>query len=244
MSRLLPDDRRDEVVIRLRRRANLLRRRPRWGNLRRFDPVSIHWGGDRGTPIDRYFFDRFLRDHSSLIHGRVLEILDDTYSRTYGGTAVSSTLVVDIDGSNERADLVTDLCTTGALRDERVDTIVLTQTIGLLPDYPMALHNLWTALLPGGAMLITNNVVGRVASLSDGLDAIRHTPLGLRLTVERVLPEAQVAEFGFGNLITSTAFLHGISAEELTAAELERYDPMFPTSCAVIVRKPKQDPPI
>ena len=215
----------------------LVRRRPRWGNLRSFDPVSIDWGGDRGTPIDRYFFDRFLLDHKPLIRGRVLEILDDNYSRTYGGDAVTSTLVIDIDGSNRRADLVTDLCTPGALRTERVDSIVLTQTIGLLPDYPTALIKRWNALNPGGAMLITNNVVGRVASRRDGLDAIRHTPLGLRLTVERVLPDAEVQEFGFGNLVTSTALLHGISADELTAKELAYNDPTFPTSCAVVVRK-------
>ena len=236
--RLLPGSRRVEWERRLRRRVMLIRRHPRWGNLRRFEPVSIDWGGDRGTPVDRYFFDRFLRDQSSLIGGRVLEILDDTYSQTYGGNRVTSTLVVDIDGSNRQADLVTDLCSPGALRSERVDSIVLTQTIGLLPDYPAALINLWSALNPGGAMLITNNVLGRVASRSDGLDAIRHTPLGLRLTIERVLPDSEVTEFGFGNLVTSTALLHGISAEELTAEELAYYDPTFPTSCAVVVRKP------
>jgi hypothetical protein len=236
--RVLPKTpRRDEWERRARRRIMLTRRRPHWGNLRTFEPISIDWGGDRGTPIDRYFFDLFLRDHASLIRGRVLEILDDSYSQTYGGDAVHSTLVVDIDGSNRRADLVTDLCAPGALRAELVDSIVLTQTIGLLPDYPTALVNLWGALNPGGAMLITNNVVGRVASRDDGLDAIRHTPLGLRLTVERVLPEAEVEEFGFGNLITSIALLHGISAEELSAEELAVHDPTFPTSCAVVVRK-------
>jgi hypothetical protein len=239
----LPADRRDEWEHTARRRIQRIRRRPRWGNLRRFTPVSTDWGGDRGTPVDRYFFDRFLREHAALIRGRVLEILDDTYSRTYGGDAVTSTLVVDIDGTNLRADLIADLCEPGSLRDERVDSIVLTQTIGLLPDYPAALINLWNALNPGGAMLITNNVVGRVAGLSDGLDTVRHTPLGLRLTVERVLPEAEVVEFGWGNLVTSIALLEGIAAEELTEAELTHDDPMFPTSCAVIARKPAAQPP-
>jgi hypothetical protein len=236
--RLVPESRRVEWDRRVRRRIVLVRRRPRWGNLRRFAPVSVDWGGDRGTPVDRVFFDRFLREHAHLIRGRVLEILDDTYSRTYGGGEVTSTLVVDIDGTNRHADLVTDLCAPGALRDELVDSIVLTQTIGLLPDYPTALVNLWGALRPGGAMLITNNVVGRVARPTDGLDAIRHTPLGLKLTVQRVLPDADVEAFGFGNLVTCIALLEGISAEELTAEELAFHDPTFPTSCAVVVRKP------
>jgi hypothetical protein len=182
------------------------------------------------------FFERFLRDHAHLVRGRVLEIFDDTYSRTYGGGNVTS-FVVDIDGANPRADLVVDLCTPGALRDEQVDTVVLTQTIGLLPDEATALRNLWGALRPGGAMLITNNVVGRVVSHDQGADVVRHTPLGLRLAVERVLPDALVEGHGFGNLVTSIALLHGISAEELTEEELAVHDPMFPTSCAVVVRK-------
>jgi hypothetical protein len=237
--RAVPAARRVRLETDARRRIMRLRRRVRWGNLRSFTPISVDWGGDRGTPVDRVFFDRFLREHAHLIRGRVLEILDDTYSRTYGGSDVTSTLVVDIDGTNRHADLVTDLCVPGALRDEQVDCVVLTQTIGLLPDYPAALVNLWGALRPGGAMLVTNNVLGRVAGREHGLDAVRHTPLGLRLTVERVLPDALVQEHGFGNLVTSIALLEGISAEELTDEELAHYDPTYPTSCAVVVRKPE-----
>ncbi len=234
---LVPADRREAADHEVRRRIMLMKRRPRWGNLRRFAPVSVDWGGDRGTPIDRVFLDRFLTDHADLVRGRVLEILDDTYSRTYGGDDVTSTVVVDIDGTNRHADRIADLCAPGSLAGERVDSIVLTQTIGLLPDIPVALQNLWGALAPGGAMLITSNVLGRTARASDGYDAVRHTPLGLRLAVERALPDAEVEEFGFGNLVTSIAFLEGISAEELTDEELRHYDPVFPTSCAVVVRK-------
>jgi hypothetical protein len=237
-ARALPKPWRVALGDRARRRLARLRRPARWGTLRRCHPLSDDWGSDRGTPVDRTFFDRFLRNHAHLIRGRVLEILDDTYSRTYGGTNVTSTLVVDIDGTNPRADLVVDLCTPGALRGEQVDTIVLTQTIGLLPDSTTALVNFWGALRPGGVMLITNNVVGRVVPADQGVDVVRHTPLGLRLTVERVLPDALVDEHGFGNLVTSIALLHGISAEELTGEELSFCDPTFPTSCAVVVRKP------
>src|SRR5262245_50153649 len=34
---------------------------PRWGNLRRVRPFSASYGFDRGTPIDRYYLDTFLR---------------------------------------------------------------------------------------------------------------------------------------------------------------------------------------
>jgi hypothetical protein len=47
---------------------------PRWGNLRRTAPFSATFGFDRGTPIDRYYLERFLNSHRALITGRVLEV--------------------------------------------------------------------------------------------------------------------------------------------------------------------------
>jgi hypothetical protein len=50
------------------------RPRPRWGNLRRTAPFSDNWGWDRGTPIDRVYIERFLREHAEDVRGDVLEI--------------------------------------------------------------------------------------------------------------------------------------------------------------------------
>ena len=47
---------------------------PRWGNMRRTAPFSTAFGSDRGTPIDRYYLERFLDSHRALITGRVLEV--------------------------------------------------------------------------------------------------------------------------------------------------------------------------
>ena len=43
---------------------------PRWGNLRRVQPFSKAYGSDRGTPVDRYYLDRFLDANRSAITGR------------------------------------------------------------------------------------------------------------------------------------------------------------------------------
>ena len=40
------------------------KRLPRWGNLRAAAPFSSNWGIDRGTPVDRYYGDRFFAAHS------------------------------------------------------------------------------------------------------------------------------------------------------------------------------------
>lgn len=67
----------------------------RWGNLRRLRPFSDRYGYDRGTPIERYYIERFLSEHAQRIRGSVLEAKDARYSRRFGcGTRL---YVVNID---------------------------------------------------------------------------------------------------------------------------------------------------
>ena len=69
----------------------VLRRSPplgrvRFGDLRRVDPIDGYFGYGRGLPIDRYYIEGFLARHAGDVHGRVLEIGDNTYTRRFGGT--------------------------------------------------------------------------------------------------------------------------------------------------------------
>ncbi|MGH7267672.1 MAG: glycosyltransferase [Candidatus Rokuibacteriota bacterium] len=45
-----------------------------WGDLRRTSPVDANWGYGRGTPIDRYYIERFLEAHAADVRGTVLEV--------------------------------------------------------------------------------------------------------------------------------------------------------------------------
>src|SRR6185436_6085909 len=47
-------------------------------------PKSDHWGWDRGTPVDRYYIERFLADHASDVRGNALEVKDADYTKRYG----------------------------------------------------------------------------------------------------------------------------------------------------------------
>src|SRR6187431_782802 len=70
--------------------------RPSWGNLRRVTPLSQMYGFDRGTPIDRYYVNKFLSARSALICGRVLEIQTTDHARRYGnGANVMHTLDIN-----------------------------------------------------------------------------------------------------------------------------------------------------
>ena len=41
------------------------------GTIRRTTPLSDHWGRERGTPVDRYYIERFLAAERDVIRGRV-----------------------------------------------------------------------------------------------------------------------------------------------------------------------------
>src|SRR4051794_19584949 len=58
------------------------------GALRRMTPISRSWGNDRGTPIDRYYIEKFLYQHRDDVRGHVLEMGDATYTKRFGGSGV------------------------------------------------------------------------------------------------------------------------------------------------------------
>src|SRR6185503_9917132 len=97
---------RGRVLGRLRRRLAADPRRRAWFHrLRRpalltaqpsTEPLSHDWGFERGTPIDRYYIERFLDRRRGDVRGRVLEIKDDAYTRRYG-SGVERADVLDVD---------------------------------------------------------------------------------------------------------------------------------------------------
>jgi hypothetical protein len=123
--------------LRWRRRLRRLRR-PAWlGSIRRTAPLSDHWGRDRGTPIDRYYIERFLAAESRAIQGRVLEVLNADYTERFG-TGVERSDVLDIDGSNLAATIVADLASADDVPSETFDCFVLTQTLQYVYDLQSA----------------------------------------------------------------------------------------------------------
>src|SRR5579871_680611 len=75
----------------------------------RTSPISTQFGWDRGTPVDRYYIDRFLASKAAYIRGRVLEVGDNQYTLHYGGERVARSDVLHVDASNSRATVVGDL---------------------------------------------------------------------------------------------------------------------------------------
>jgi hypothetical protein len=133
------------------------------------EPLSDHYGLDRGTPLDRRYIEEFLDEHNTLIRGSVLEVQDAGYTLRFGAGRVAESTVIDTDPSNERATLVADLDEPGSLTSGAYDCIILTQTLHLLREPGLCLENCYQALRQQGVLLATAPAVSRVSpSYPDG----------------------------------------------------------------------------
>lgn len=209
-----------------------------WGDFRRTDPVSRDWGYDRGVPVDRRYIDDFLASHSSDVRGAVLEIQEDDFTCRFGGPRAVRHDVLDIDASNPRATILADLRCAPGIEAERFDCIILTQTLHVIDDMPAVLSECYRILKPGGVLLATLPAASRVClEYGPEGDLWRTTPAGARHLFETALGPSQVSTQVFGNVLTNTAFLHGLGADELTDTEYAATDPYFPALTGVRARK-------
>jgi SAM-dependent methyltransferase len=222
--------------LRWRRRLRRLRRPARLGSIRRTTPLSDHWGRDRGTPIDRYYIERFLAEERRAIHGRVLEVLNADYTERFGAEVERSD-VLDIDGSNSSATIIADLASADDVPSETFDCFVLTQTLQYVYDLHSAVGHVHRILRPGGTVLCTVPAVSRIARGTLGTEYWRLTALGCQRLFADAFAGGTVEARTHGNVLTAVAFLIGMAAEELSTYELELVDPFFPLLVTVKATK-------
>jgi len=212
--------------------------RVRFGDLRRVTPISDSFGFDRGLPVDRHYIERFLTRHYSEIVGRVLEIGDDSYTRRFGGTRVSRSDVLHVKEGNPRATLVGDITKADVLPENAFNCIILTQTLQLIYDVPLAIERIHRALVPGGVVLVTAPGISQISGDEWGKTWFwSFTPAALeRLFVDRFGSDGLMIE-RYGNVFAATAFLQGLAVEELDVRDLVPLDNAYPVITGLRARK-------
>jgi hypothetical protein len=212
--------------------------RVRLGDLNRVTPISQCFGFDRGLPIDRYYIERFLGRHASEVAGRVLEIGDDTYTRKFGGSHVSRSDVLHVHQGNPRATIVGDLTDPDVLPENAFDCIVLTQTLQLIYDVPLAIGRIHRALAPGGVVLVTAPGISQIDRGEWGKTWFwSFTPAALQRLFGDVFGADAVMIEEYGNVFAATAFLQGLAVEEIDPADLGFLDRAYPVIVALRARK-------
>ena len=207
---------------------------PRWGNLRRTRPLSDRFGIDRGTILDRYYLDQFLTRHQRFITGRVLEIQESSHTRRYGRN-VTAVDTIDINPQVQPT-FVCDLAEADrVLPANAYDCVLLPNTLHHLRNVPQSLRQMLRALKPGGVLLAA--ACAFVPLIPDGPDYWRLSEQGWREVIMPVLRDHEVEIEARGNCLAAVAALMGIAVEELTAAELDDYDPRYPVLVTLFCRK-------
>jgi SAM-dependent methyltransferase len=201
----------------------------RMGSLRRTTPLSNDWGWDRGTPIDRYYIERFLEAHTPDIRGHVLEVKDLMYTDRFG-TDVISRDVLDIDAGNPLATIVADLSAASSVPGSTFDCFILTQTLQYIYDVRSAVAHARRILKPGGTLLAT---VPAIQALDDSNDYWRFTPAFCTALFGDVFGSDAISVETYGNVLSSIAYLVGMAYEELSNHELDVHDLRFTQLIAV-----------
>jgi len=206
---------------------------PRWGNLRRLEPFSNYFGFDRGTPIDRYYLDRFLAHHQHAIRGDVLEIQAPGYTNKYG-TALGLKDTIDINPAN-RPTYLCDLAAADVVPTDRYDCFLLPNTLSLLRDIRSCMRHMIRVVKPGGVVLAATAAMGPLDP--NGVDLWRLTQAGWQELAADVWAGHDYQVEAHGNCLAVVAAMLGLAQEELTKDELEHQDDRYPVLVTFYCRK-------
>ncbi len=238
------------IPIELRRRLWIVSQQGLWrwppvgrvapASLWRLQPISKVFGLDRGQPIDRYYIERFLATHAADVQGRVLEIAENSYTKQFGGNRVTQSDVLHVEAGHPHVTIVADLTHGDQLPSNTYDCILLTQTLPVIFDLRAAMQTVYRILKPGGILLATVPGISKISRYDEERWGYYwgFTSLSARKLVAEWFPPESMQVSAHGNVLVAIAFLHGLAAGELTAAELGYDDPEYEVNIAVRARKP------
>ncbi len=211
---------------------------------RRLEPVGN--GRQRGTPIVRYYWDRYLEAHKADIRGTALEIGTTETIRRFGGIAVTRAEAIDLSLHSPEVTVVADLSRADNAPSDRYDCFVNQFTMHLMYDAQAALYHSVRILKPGGVLLINFSCVDYY--FPRGLDMGTGEPMFVYrwftpIQVENMLRSLSLKSGDYtldvhGNLFTRIAYQMNMPAEELTQRELDFVDPGHPLLICARVVKP------
>jgi SAM-dependent methyltransferase len=198
----------------------------RFGSLRRLHPISRSFGFERGQPVDRYYIAKFLARHSSDVRGHVLEVLDDTYTRAYGGDRVTRSDVLHLNERRPGVTILGDLTKPEDFAPAQYDCVILTQTLPFIFDVAAVVTTVHTILRPGGVALVTVPGICQISryDMDHWGQFWAFTTLSVRQLFEAQFGKGSVHVESHGNVVAAIALLHGVAAGELRRRELEFRD--------------------
>lgn len=201
----------------------------RFGSLRSVAPLGDLIDTTTSTPIDRYYAMRFLSSCAAEVHGQVLCFLSEpdpdrlivealeTADRQTGETRTRSfTNMSDWDSLE-------------SLASGSFQSAICIDALQFAYEPAEALHDFYRILSPNGFFLATVPGISRSRLPRAGAPRPywRFTNASLLQLGESVFDTEVVRIRVYGNVLTASALLQGLSAEQLEPFELNHEDPDF-----------------
>ena len=179
-------------------------------------PISNDFGLSRGTPIDRYYIESFLRDNALDVKGAALEIAESTYTRQFNH-GITSFEILHVDRSNRKATIIGDLTQPETLPDKTVDCFICTQTLNFIFDVRKAIEGCFKLLKDGGVFLGTVSGISQISryDMNRWGDYWRFTDLSLKKLFAEYFREENITIQMYGNVFAANAFLQGLALEDI-----------------------------
>lgn len=203
--------------------------------IRELEPISGVYGFDRGNPIDRYYIESFLEANKDLVKGKCLEVTDTKYIKKYGGDKVTHADALDINRNNILATIYGDMKNLDMIPDETYDTLIITQTFGMIDDYGKAIQECHRILKKGGYILSTMSSMGQVNAFEHHF--WRWTKDAAQYAFDKYFPYSELEIKSYGNILAGQCFWVGLSLEEMKKEELDFNDPRYPVIVSIKARK-------
>lgn len=204
-------------------------------------PISKTFGYDRGSPIDRYYIEKFLYQNKSFVKGKVLEVADSYYTKKIGGDNVSESLIIHKE--NQNADIIADLSDGKNIPENLVDCFIMTQTLLCIFNLDNAVKNSLKLLKPGGSLLVTVPGITQISRYD--MDRWGHfwsfTDLSLFELFSQYVPSENIDIVTYGNVKIACAFLYGLAQEDVSAEDFEYTDKDYQLIIGANIRKGVQE---
>ena len=200
--------------------------------------ISEDWGYRRGTPIGRFYINKFLTTYHHIIVGDIMEVGDSSYSMKYSvKSKVKSYTAIHVEGAEgcRKANLETG----EGLYSEEFDTMIITQTLAYIYDLKSVVENVYKSLKKGGHCLITVTDIGHMGKNEMekyGTYWGFHKG-GCKKLFADVFGEENVIVETYGNIKTVVAQLYGLAAEDLEKECFDEHDELYPQIIGIVVHK-------
>jgi SAM-dependent methyltransferase len=202
-----------------------------FGDFKREQPFCPQFGNFRGSPVDRYYLEKFIEEIHTEVKGITLEIGGREENREhYKFTNAKFYLSMDLQG--EDLDIVGDAHDPNAVDEASLDTVVLFNVLEHCERPWLVVDNIYRWLKPDGQVFCMVPNAQRVHRVPQ--DYWRIFPDALDSLFAR-FPRRKL--YVYGNPLTTLAAYYGIAAEELSREELDYFHENYPVANCIHAQK-------